>query len=106
MGKFKENDLRNKWYDDISLWLDKKGKRVSDECVCPRCGMNVNVETNNCDYSQYCKEYVICESCVFDEILRDSMGINQADFSRWFISTNERLSYLKSDIKNFCESVT
>lgn len=61
--------------------------------LCPRCGLTIR-EFDICDYSKYYSDRVICENCLKDEILRDSAGRNQPDISRWFVSTNKKMSYM------------
>ncbi len=93
MGVFKKNYLRDEWYRDIEKYLDVNAIRIEDCSIirCPRCGLKMKA---GCfEKSQY-DEFYICNNCVEDEILRDSVGKEQADISRWYITTNEIMSYV------------
>lgn len=93
MVKLNRNDLRDRWADDVAKWLDRKAEKKADY-KCPRCGMEIT-NFEECDYSQYYDE-IICGNCVFDEILRDSVGKKQVDISRWYIKTKVMFSYMFS----------
>lgn len=93
MGRFKYNPLREEWCEKTVSWLDVHAEEVTNRYLCPRCGLTMR-KSDCCDYSQYYPDRVICENCIHDEILRDSVGRNQADISRWFVSTNKKMSYM------------
>ena len=99
MGRFKYNPLREEWNEKVMNWLGVYAMEVTPRALCPRCGLTIR-ESDYCDYSQYYPDMVICENCLHDEILRDSVGKDQADISRWFISTRRKLSYMFDEDNN------
>ena len=94
MGKYNMNNpYRQKWLSETTEWLRNKGyvfnPDVNEELTCPKCGYTKILNKNDIHKSQF--GYRICCKCYDDELIRDSIGVDQIDTKYWFATTRKRL---------------
>lgn len=95
MGKVKlDNPYRQQWLNESENWLRKNGYVVNPEenekLTCPRCGVTKIYKKSEIEKSQF--GYRICPKCHEDEIIRDSIGIDQLDTKNWYIFSHKNCS--------------
>lgn len=95
MGKINlDNPYRQKWYAETERWLKRNGYVINPEenekLTCPRCGITEIYKKSEINKSQF--GYRICPKCYEDEIMRDSLGIDQIDTQYWYLFSHKNCS--------------
>ena len=95
MGKINlDNPYRQKWYAETERWLKRNGYVINPEenekLTCLRCGITEIYKKSEINKSQF--GYRICPKCYEDEIMRDSLGIDQIDTQYWYVFSHKNCS--------------
>jgi predicted RNA-binding Zn-ribbon protein involved in translation (DUF1610 family) len=95
MGKINyDNPYRQKWLKETESWLKRNGyvinPDINEKFTCPRCGSTKIYKKDEINTSQF--GYRICPKCYDDEIIRDSLGIEQLETRYWYIFSSKNCS--------------
>ena len=94
MGKVNlDNPYRKQWCEETEAWLKRNGYTINphlnEKFPCPRCGVTKIMPKDKIQKSQF--GYRVCFDCYEDEIITDSLGVEQIKTQFWYVFSKQNL---------------